>query len=380
MTTKQQMLSHRSRRPTSYVRPAPSQASQQVRAVPTQRRVGTPGTRVVAPGSTNRMQVRTVDNSGPSSLIVKTISGGAKPQPPIPDAQKLYQLPPNVQMNVRQGKQEPAPPQVQPSAAPRANVTVLLSSFERPQFLRTQVDTILAQTVQPAQMMIWQNPGAVPPDDHTLNGLASVIIRSNANLGPWFRFTLALEAPTEYVCILDDDTIPGPQWLEQAMKRLEDAAAEGKLLCIASAGKIFRSDDATDFVTIGPEYPQPEEKEVDIGQNGWIFHKSLLWMFAANPVLGDRRIGWDLHLAASLQREDIPTVVLPYPPGDRGSWGMVRQADNETSLSRKLDAMAESGGQTAEFLRKQLYSMYRDSGWEPQVVREQKSDSSESSE
>ena len=39
----------------------------------------------------------------------------------------------------------------------------------------------------------------------------------NTNFGVWARFAFALNALGTYVCIFDDDTIPGRKWLENCL-------------------------------------------------------------------------------------------------------------------------------------------------------------------
>src|SRR5690606_35792088 len=45
--------------------------------------------------------------------------------------------------------------------------------------------------------------------------------QSNNNFGVWARFAYALNAISDYVCVIDDDTVPGNQWFENCLKTLE---------------------------------------------------------------------------------------------------------------------------------------------------------------
>jgi hypothetical protein len=61
--------------------------------------------------------------------------------------------------------------------------------------------------------MLWYNN---PGDPRLINRDAIVktdSAYSNYNFGVWARFAFALNATTKYVCVFDDDTLPGKKWL-----------------------------------------------------------------------------------------------------------------------------------------------------------------------
>ena len=47
---------------------------------------------------------------------------------------------------------------------------------------------------------------------------------SNYNYGVWARFAYALNARTDYVCVLDDDTIPGNRWLGNCLNTYRNSS------------------------------------------------------------------------------------------------------------------------------------------------------------
>jgi hypothetical protein len=61
--------------------------------------------------------------------------------------------------------------------------------------------------------MLWyNNPGDEFPNRMVIENTTSAFC--NRNLGVWSRFAYALNAKTKYVCVFDDDTIPGNNWLK----------------------------------------------------------------------------------------------------------------------------------------------------------------------
>jgi hypothetical protein len=178
------------------------------------------------------------------------------------------------------------------------------------------------------------------------------------NLGPWTRFSLANESPSKYVCILDDDTLPGPKWIQSCIERLEQAEEDEPDYCIAASGCVFTADDAFSFYQVGSQNPSVDEAEVDIGTQGWFFRKDILQVFFGCGRQGDGRTGWGLHFAAALQQVGVLTIVLPYTPGDAQTWGMTQAASQERNNSKRI------GGELPSVMQ-DLYSSYRGLGWTP---------------
>lgn len=256
-----------------------------------------------------------------------------------------------------------APPKI-------ASLTVILSTFERPQMLRRQVQYLAAQTMGAEVLAVVANAGTVPHDHQMLSptsGLVSIV--HNMNLGPWARFIDARKFPTKYLAILDDDVLPGPKWIEACIERLEEAEKSGEgTYCISPTGEIFQSDSSQDSYRVGPLSPRPEEMEVDVGKQGWVFRRDLLDLFDAFPRNPDQRVGWDLHFAAACQSKGILTIVLPYEIGNKAAWGAIEPPSTERSLSQQIDEQGAQGGKNYAYVRDEAYRFYRAQGWTPQCV------------
>ena len=75
--------------------------------------------------------------------------------------------------------------------------------------LELQYESLKTQTLAPKEIMLWQNKGEDFNPEITNK---MVHTNSNKNFGVWARFAFALNAETEYICVFDDDTIPGKKW------------------------------------------------------------------------------------------------------------------------------------------------------------------------
>ena len=116
-------------------------------------------------------------------------------------------------------------------------ITVILNGYKRPHALTPQMEALKRQTIKPDMVMFWQNKDSDVKFDYSPLSNC-VVTTSNANFGVWARFAYALNATTEYVCVFDDDTIPGSKWLENCLSTIK--TSEGLL---GTIGVIFNDEN-----------------------------------------------------------------------------------------------------------------------------------------
>ena len=199
-------------------------------------------------------------------------------------------------------------------------VTYILNTWQRPHTLKEQVDAIGKQSVKCNELMIWQNRPTNHKDAFILEDETQSIkvSHNNYNYGVWARFAFALNAKSDYICILDDDTIPGAKWTENCLDSIEK---ENGLY--GTVGVIFNDTDYKSFERFGWPNPNEERKQVDIVGHAWFFHRDLLgafWRETGPPV--NNICGEDVHFAYSIQKYlDLNNYVPPHPQEDLELWG-----------------------------------------------------------
>jgi hypothetical protein len=100
-------------------------------------------------------------------------------------------------------------------------ITVILNGYKRGDNLNEQLEALKNQTVKPDEILLWYNN---PGDNDLLNydiGTEIPVAYCNYNFGVWARFYFAMNARNPYVCVFDDDTIPGERWLENCMETMK---------------------------------------------------------------------------------------------------------------------------------------------------------------
>ncbi|MFM7469803.1 MAG: glycosyltransferase family 2 protein [Vampirovibrionales bacterium] len=205
----------------------------------------------------------------------------------------------------------------------QTDVTIILNGFRRGKNLDAQLNALKRQTVPPADIMLWYNAPST--------GLASLpkynfgAIRhtkaavSNHNWGVWARFYYALNVRTTYVCIFDDDTIPGPRWLENCLHTIQTHRG-----LLGSIGLVF--EDAQDYyqhTRYGWANPIETPVQVDIVGHAWFFEKAFLTAYCRElPLLDVQLCGEDIHFSYTLQKYmQLPTWVPPHPKEAPEFWG-----------------------------------------------------------
>lgn len=208
-----------------------------------------------------------------------------------------------------------------------SDITVVLNGYKRPGFLKEQIDAINNQTIKPKEIMFWQNAGGF--DESITNELTTAV--SNRNLGVWARFAFALNAKTEYVCIFDDDTIPGSKWFENCLETMK--THEGLL---GTIGLIYDTPNSYRPNTrYGWDNPNEEVIKVDIVGHAWFFKREWLSAFWSElPPNKFTTVGEDMHFSYTLQKYlNLNTFVPPHPKDDKELWGSIKGWDYGTEIN-----------------------------------------------
>jgi hypothetical protein len=196
------------------------------------------------------------------------------------------------------------------------DITAILTIYKRPQHLREQLESLASQTIRPKTIIVVRNfAEGVPNVEVPANLFKDVkYINSNTNFGVWTRFAVALLADTKYVCLFDDDTIPGNRWFENCLNSMH--LREG---LYGTIGIRFPSPSYSITMDhrIGWDRPNTNIEEVDIVGHAWFLKREWihhLWNYSPTYV-HDLKGGEDINLSFYLQKAGIPTLVPPHPPG-----------------------------------------------------------------
>ena len=211
-------------------------------------------------------------------------------------------------------------------------ITCILNGYKRGVNLQEQLEALKNQSLPPDEILVWYNN---PGEDTLINydiGTEVPVAYCNYNFGVWARFAYAFMARNPYVCVFDDDTIPGKKWLENCMNTMK--THEGLL---GTVGLVYpkplppeQSSYYEPYVRVGwPDGGNIEETmEVDLVGHSWFFKKewlSHMWREIPNPKYNT--CGEDMHFSYMLQKyAGIKTFVPPHPITDKEMWGSIKGA------------------------------------------------------
>ena len=203
------------------------------------------------------------------------------------------------------------------------DVDVVLTCYKRPNILRQQLDAIKAQTLAPRRIFLYQDGidgyYKIELNDRILSDFDACKI-SATNGGVWKRFEFAEEiCKSPYVCIFDDDTIPGARWLENChvnmMQQRGVYVTNGVLLGDAVS---YPNND----LSVGWHVPNKKTAAVDFGGHSWFFERDCLNLMLAKPWRSKYKlVGEDMTISFAAQEHGIGTYAPQHPVGILSLWG-----------------------------------------------------------
>lgn len=243
------------------------------------------------------------------------------------------------------------------------SVTVIMSGYKRPYSMAQQYDALKRQTYKDINIMVWVNliDNKIDFPPNVINECQSIM--SNTNYGVWGRFALALNAPTEYICIIDDDTIPGSKWIENCFNTMN--ALNGKAVLttrgVIATEKDRMYPDPSSYTAHGWCNPNENILRVDMGCHCWFFNKQILRGFWAEmPQTIPMNYGEDMHLSYVAQKYfDTLTYLPPHPVDDKELWGSLP----ETGKKYGEDEAAISWNSQANMGMNRYWNFIRDNGY-----------------
>lgn len=215
---------------------------------------------------------------------------------------------------------------------------MILNLYKRGHRLAEQIHAVRGQSHPVTEIILWENGEPSVPGVST-----DLKLTSSRNLGVWARFTAALNAQGSFVWMIDDDTIPGARFLENALETFNNNPG-----IIGSRGLLFRTPRSyTLYDEVGPLNPVATVTEVDIVGHNWVFPTDWLGAFWAEyPNRFDHPLaGEDMHLSFSVQKHlGFGTFVPPHPIDAPEMWGdqasqSKGQGADEFAISRSPASM-----------------------------------------
>ena len=199
-------------------------------------------------------------------------------------------------------------------------ISIVLNCYRRTRWFAEQLNAIKNQSIKPIEILVWKN---YSPNESISSELTKdlTVVDCNKNLGVWARFSLALNCKGKYICIFDDDTIPGKDWLKNCLDNIN--INDGLL---GTVGVKFGDKNYSwnNLNRVGWCNPNNNIQRVDIVGHSWFFKKELLTVFWRElpPENLPLIVGEDIHFAHMIQKyTNLGVYVPPHPFNNKNMWG-----------------------------------------------------------
>jgi hypothetical protein len=243
---------------------------------------------------------------------------------------------------------------------PPSDITVILNVYKRPHTLKQQLEAVKSQTLSPEKIIIYQNRAdnssvyEIPQEIREDKSVT--IIESSENFGVWARFAVGLLAKTTYICIFDDDTIPGKKWFENCYNTILEVNG-----LLGTIGVIFNPTNDKYSMKVRHGWDSGNEKieRVDIVGHSWFFKRE--WLAQLWSIIPDYSFmdvsGEDMGFSYALQKIGINTYVPPHPKNDLEMYGSIP----DSAWKYGMESHAISMTQYSKFNK--MYKFFREKGF-----------------
>lgn len=213
------------------------------------------------------------------------------------------------------------------------DISVVLTAYKKPDALVRQLDAIEKQTIKPKEVFLFQDGIA---DNYEISFKENVLSRftdcmiCKENFGVWKRFEYAKNiCKSKYVCIFDDDTIPGERWFENCFLNMQEQ--EGVYGTVGIIVQDYTKYPDEGHTRVGWTNPYKKRAHVDFVGHSWFIKKEYLeYMFEGTEKYQKfKRAGEDMCLSFKCQQHGIDTFVPPHPYNDLSLWGSLPKYGNK---------------------------------------------------
>jgi hypothetical protein len=207
-----------------------------------------------------------------------------------------------------------------------SNITAVINIFRRGHVLEEQINAIKAQSIPPKSIIIWNNGNKSVNLTKYKDDPFFKVFDCNYNTGVWPRFLISQLADTEYICVFDDDTIPGSNWFLNCWNCMNHKEALygtiGVVFKDSPKYEVYRRYGWDSDKSGNNNIPMP----VDIVGHSWFFKKEWLKYFVRDlPNVNEYfSVGEDVNFSLMLQKyANIPTYVPPHPSDNLSMFGSI---------------------------------------------------------
>lgn len=192
----------------------------------------------------------------------------------------------------------------------------VITLWKRTDYLKEQLEAIMAQTIPPKTIIIIQNEHHIAVNEMGLDKFPIKVVQSDLN-SLYTRWIVGYLANTKYVNVFDDDVIPGKKWIESCIR-----VCESKNALVGPSGRVARPDknpawESVDINTKGDQKYSCQDKDVECDWvcNSYFFKTEWIkYITSAERYSGTQKTFDDIQLSTTLRYYGGVRVFVPMQP------------------------------------------------------------------
>jgi hypothetical protein len=245
----------------------------------------------------------------------------------------------------------------------RVEYSLILGVYRGTQSVQMIIDAVQRMTIPPSQIFIWVNTDPSSRCDVRSDSASVTVITADRNLGCHARFSAVALCDTDYVMVLDDDTVPGRRWAENCFMSMP-AAQEGIL---GTRGIILEREAYWPHRVIGAGKNSDSVGQCDLCGHCWFFKRET-YRYLVREIPFSRDTGEDIQLSACAAMEGVLTYCPPHPDGKEEQWGSILpqlgMMSGRISTSLSTEEHFERRGEVVRYWIRR--------GWRPMFMQPQR--------
>lgn len=203
-------------------------------------------------------------------------------------------------------------------------VTVVLNGYKRQNTLAEQISSLKNQTYPIEKILYFNFKSTDPqfiPDYDLLVREGIEYAETSHHYGVWGRFTFALNATTDFVCIMDDDIAPGKKYIENCIESYKKQPG-----VYGTMGSAF-DPKTQQIINYGwKDINNDTPIQVNYLYQTWFMPREVLHAFWSEMMpenlLNKRRIGEDMTVSLMARKKlGLKSYVVPHPSNNKDLWG-----------------------------------------------------------
>ena len=241
------------------------------------------------------------------------------------------------------------------------DIDVVLTCYKRPQVLAQQIAAIQNQTLKPRRIFLYQDgiDGYYKVElNKKILGVFDNYKISATNGGVWKRFEFAGKvAKSPYVCLFDDDTIPGQRWFENChMNIMQQRGVYVTNACLIKDIPKYPAGSLWGGWHTGNE----KTCAVDFGGHAWFFEREYLtWMLDKPYLKKYKLVAEDMTISFAASKHGFGSYVPQHPKNIPSLWGSIPEFGLKYGTSEVAISLNVNNLQLMVYALNELH----DDGW-----------------